>query len=1394
MKGAPQKPKVPSQPAGGGATQTWNYTEDSLMCRDKTSTETTEKRVAGGDGKGAQQQQQQQQHGTPWRSASTGRSRRESSSPPTDRVALPGEPAGAPWRQRSQSEDRRPRLPPAAKNVEEVAWKHGPQLLKKKPKNRAQLAESQATDKPVPWKSAADGLKKSSQQRPSLIDSVPPIAAKSDDVPWKAGMQNLKKKPSREPSPAGSESARSKFRKTVSREVSPDKVFQSPATATTLATPAEESTGDVATSKQEPKEGPQVGGFLPKNRTPKPLVIEEPAPEVMLKRTPQRPKASEPEPSPINLKKIPLRTKPAAPVPEPVSLKPIPPKEKPKPPDVEEDVVDMKYIPSPIPSRPEAAQLKTLSPESPAPTDQSKKTETKIDGAQPQSESMKMDEISTKSTTVHDEEIEIKVKASVIPTKPSPDPTQSQVMREDQTLMTIKNELDETTTSKPISKKKQKPEATLSSKSVDQETAKPEQVNPIPVKQPEDVGPAWRRPKPSAPVTTTVKHTEVDQQVIETTSSDAIQLKPTATTDSVKTESKPEIVDSVPAWRKPKPTTTVTTAVTDTKVNSNVIETIETVKTEFKVEEVAAVADSVPAWRKPKPLTTVVEDTDVKQQVMETPSAKTTQSNPIPTPESVKPESKGEDSVPAWRKPKAPSKKQPEPEEQLPVLQLKKTPQSKRPEQIPPEEINLKPIPKKQVVPEGVQETSPSPLWPRKQSETLEQVPAVQLKKTMPSKRPEEPHPTEDINLKPVPKKVKEPAVPVSSPTPSTIAPVMEITSTESIQLKSTATECEVKETTLPQTPSTPNSISTSNLNFKKDTDFKKPKAVATTENQVPLPAEGETPTPWGTKLKSSARKGTQASIVTEESSAPEQEISTSELILKPAAQTTKTEPSQTPQETTDSTVVVDVPAPLPIQVKSTQRTEAPEDTKISVMEVKRQPEKILEHQSRVELKKTPQCKLPEEIPAENIQLKPVPKKEVIPEDVQEFNNTPSRPRKQPAPEEQLPVVQLKKTPQSKRPDEIPPEEINLKPIPKKQVVPEDVKETSKTPSRPRKQFEPEEQLPVVQLKKTPQSKRPEEIPPEEINLKPIPKKVKELIIPEPTQSPVPDNQPTTVQFKTSPRSDSQEEVSAAEIILKPKESKEILPEPSVVPESVAQPEEEESQTPSTSSTSIQLKPQPEKIPVTEVEEIAPAKIQTTSTKRVHRKQTITKQSSSIEKVEQVAPSTEPASGKQEPLTKKTTMKVETTIVETKTTIADSPEEPEDQQSQSTAVAKIKPRVLKKAALTTLSRYIAPTFKKKLQPLTSRAGKKIRLNCLFEGEPIPTITWYCNEVLIKPDEHWAITTQDDSTILELNNVVLEDSGIYTCRAVNEAGSATTSANVIVTGTNIDLFISSIASR
>ncbi|XP_050334425.1 peroxidasin [Bactrocera neohumeralis] len=75
------------------------------------------------------------------------------------------------------------------------------------------------------------------------------------------------------------------------------------------------------------------------------------------------------------------------------------------------------------------------------------------------------------------------------------------------------------------------------------------------------------------------------------------------------------------------------------------------------------------------------------------------------------------------------------------------------------------------------------------------------------------------------------------------------------------------------------------------------------------------------------------------------------------------------------------------------------------------------------------------------------------------------------------------------------------------------------------------------------------------------------------------------------------------------------------------------------------------------------------------------------------------------------------------------------------------------------------------------AGKSLTLECDADGEPEPVIKWYFNGKPLKTDERKIL--DNENTELNINNVIKNDTGIYTCIAQNYNGNVSIQANVTV---------------
>uniref|UniRef100_A0A670IBP1 non-specific serine/threonine protein kinase n=1 Tax=Podarcis muralis TaxID=64176 RepID=A0A670IBP1_PODMU len=97
-------------------------------------------------------------------------------------------------------------------------------------------------------------------------------------------------------------------------------------------------------------------------------------------------------------------------------------------------------------------------------------------------------------------------------------------------------------------------------------------------------------------------------------------------------------------------------------------------------------------------------------------------------------------------------------------------------------------------------------------------------------------------------------------------------------------------------------------------------------------------------------------------------------------------------------------------------------------------------------------------------------------------------------------------------------------------------------------------------------------------------------------------------------------------------------------------------------------------------------------------------------------------------------------------------------------------------------RSFAPEFLVPLVDITCLLGDTVMLQCKVCGRPKPTITWKGPDQNILDNDntcHWKLSHDSGEITLKICNVMPQDSGIYTCVATNELGTASTSATIKV---------------
>lgn len=93
----------------------------------------------------------------------------------------------------------------------------------------------------------------------------------------------------------------------------------------------------------------------------------------------------------------------------------------------------------------------------------------------------------------------------------------------------------------------------------------------------------------------------------------------------------------------------------------------------------------------------------------------------------------------------------------------------------------------------------------------------------------------------------------------------------------------------------------------------------------------------------------------------------------------------------------------------------------------------------------------------------------------------------------------------------------------------------------------------------------------------------------------------------------------------------------------------------------------------------------------------------------------------------------------------------------------------------------APDFPVPLRPHAVWAGMDVKLSCLIQGCPVPSITWYKDDVPLRGSLPWnyKLTQKCGLDILEIRRCSAEDAGEYKVIARSSLGEATSSARLIV---------------
>ena len=89
---------------------------------------------------------------------------------------------------------------------------------------------------------------------------------------------------------------------------------------------------------------------------------------------------------------------------------------------------------------------------------------------------------------------------------------------------------------------------------------------------------------------------------------------------------------------------------------------------------------------------------------------------------------------------------------------------------------------------------------------------------------------------------------------------------------------------------------------------------------------------------------------------------------------------------------------------------------------------------------------------------------------------------------------------------------------------------------------------------------------------------------------------------------------------------------------------------------------------------------------------------------------------------------------------------------------------------------VSPRFITTPQDKTSAIGNSVRLSCQATGHPVPEIKWTKNGNPLSPTNRVNIMSSGD---LHINNIHVEDQGLYRCTGINSGGTIGATARITV---------------
>lgn len=93
-----------------------------------------------------------------------------------------------------------------------------------------------------------------------------------------------------------------------------------------------------------------------------------------------------------------------------------------------------------------------------------------------------------------------------------------------------------------------------------------------------------------------------------------------------------------------------------------------------------------------------------------------------------------------------------------------------------------------------------------------------------------------------------------------------------------------------------------------------------------------------------------------------------------------------------------------------------------------------------------------------------------------------------------------------------------------------------------------------------------------------------------------------------------------------------------------------------------------------------------------------------------------------------------------------------------------------------------PAFVRKMEPkITWKQGAPARLQCTVKGSPELHIHWFWTDRELSDGDKYKLTFKNGVASVEILNLLVTDSGTYTCEVSNNAGSESCSTFIAVKG-------------